>query len=229
MSTIAQNIADVRQRIAKAALRAGRSSEEVTLVAVTKKTAAHRILESYDAGIRDFGENYVQEALPKLSGISFPTEDVHWHFIGHLQSKKARDIVGKFALVHSVDSLKIAKEISERATNLQLIADILLEVKLDEGSAKFGFLPTDTLEAAAEVISLPGIRLCGLMGMAPFGASPEDARPAFRRLRALFYTLPSDVQQVLSMGMSSDFEVAIEEGATMVRIGTALFGQRPPD
>lgn len=227
---LAQNVAAIRTRIARACERSGFAPMKVTLIAVTKTVDLLRIHAAHRAGLRDFGENYVQEALTKVGDPELPDTDVRWHFIGHLQRNKVREIVGRFALIHSVDSLALATEIGRRALQIGRTADLLLEVKLDAGETKFGFLPEQTLTTAQAVMDISGVRLRGLMGMAPFGSNPEDARPAFRSLRTLFDKLPTDARQVLSMGMSSDFEVAIEEGATMVRIGTALFGKRtPPD
>ncbi len=228
VQNIAQNLAVIHDRIARAAHSAGRSPDEITLVAVSKRANAERVQEAFEAGVRDFGENYVQEALPKITSAALPKE-VRWHFIGHLQSNKAREVAGVFSLIQSVDSLSLAQEIGRRAFLVGRSVDVLLEVKLDTSAAKFGIQPEQALETASVVLTIPGVRLCGLMGMAPFGTDPEAARPTFRTLRTLFNQLPPDARQTLSMGMSSDFEVAIQEGATMVRIGTALFGQRPPD
>ena len=225
---LALNVAAVRRRIAQACERSGRAPSEVTLVAVTKTVETERIRAAYEAGVRDFGENYVQEALTKVGALDLPESAVRLHFIGHLQRNKVRYIVGRFALIHSVDSLALAVEIGRRTEMQGQTADILLEVKLDPTAAKFGLPPEQTLTTAQAVTDIPGVRLCGLMGMAPFGIDPEITRPAFRTLRTLFDQLPAEARQVLSMGMSSDFEVAIEEGATMIRIGTALFGKRPP-
>jgi len=226
---IAQNVAAVRTRIAQACERSGRDPGSVTLIAVTKTVALPRIQAIVRAGVRDLGENYVQEALTKVGDPELRDAAVRWHFIGHLQRNKVREIVGRFALIHSVDSLALATEIGRRASTLGTTADLLLEVKLDPIATKFGIAPEETLATAQAVQDIPGVRLCGLMGMAPFGSDPEAARPAFRTLRTLFDQLPPDARRILSMGMSSDFEVAIEEGATLVRIGTALFGKRPPD
>lgn len=227
---IAQNVAAVRLRITQACERSGRDPSSVTLIAVTKTVDLPRIRAIYRAGVRDLGENYVQEALTKVGDPELPADAVRWHFIGHLQRNKVREIIGRFALIHSVDSLTLATEIGRRAEQDGKPADILLEVKLDPTATKFGLPPEQTLTTAQTVLDIPGVRLCGLMGMAPFGLTPEAARPAFRTLRTLFDQLPPEARRVLSMGMSSDFEVAIEEGATTVRIGTALFGKRlPPD
>ncbi|MCW3055850.1 MAG: hypothetical protein JWN14_5020 [Chthonomonadales bacterium] len=225
---IAQNVAVIRTRIAQACERSGRDLNSVTLIAVTKTVPLPRIQAIVRAGVRDLGENYVQEALTKVGDPELRAAAVHWHFIGHLQRTKVREIVGRFTLIHSVDSLALATEIGRRASTVGTTADLLLEVKLDPIATKFGIVPEETFATAQAVQDIPGVRLRGLMGMAPFGSDPEAARPAFRTLRTLFDQLPPEARQTLSMGMSSDFEVAIEEGATLVRIGTALFGKRPP-
>ena len=230
---IAGNINAVRQRLQTACLRVGRDPTTVTLIAVTKTQPADRIVQAYQAGIRHFGENYVQEALHKVGQPPLDWPDAHWHFIGHLQSNKARDLLPKegarFALIQSVDSLPLAHEIARRAGRNGQVAAILLEVKLDPGPTKFGFAPEAVLETAAQLQSLEGLEglvLHGLMGMAPFSSDPEEARPYFHRLKNLYLQLPKAAQRVLSMGMTGDFEVAVEEGATHVRIGTAIFGPR---
>ena len=225
---IAQNVTAIRSRIAQACARSGRDPSLITLVAVTKTVDLPRLRTAYRGGLRDFGENYVQEALTKVGDPELPDASVHWHFIGHLQRNKVREIIGRFALIQSVDSLALATEIGRRSEAAGRTSDLLLEVKLDATAAKFGLPPEQTLTTAQAVLDIPGVRVRGLMGMAPFGSDPEIARPAFRTLRNLFDQLPAEARQVLSMGMSSDFEVAIEEGATMIRIGTALFGKRPP-
>ncbi|HLJ53824.1 MAG TPA: YggS family pyridoxal phosphate-dependent enzyme, partial [Chthonomonadaceae bacterium] len=198
----------------------------VTLVAVTKNVESERILKAVEAGISDCGENYVQEALAKQSALSGRLPTIRWHFIGHLQRNKARSVVGSFAIIQSVDSLPLASELGERALQSGLEARILLQVKLDTSQTKFGFQIRDTLHTLESARSIPGIQVLGLMGMAPFTENPETVRRCFRDLRALYDTLPPDCRQILSMGMTADFEVAIEEGATMVRIGTAIFGPR---
>lgn len=229
-STIHLNIELVQQRIRSACLRVDRDPNKVTLIAVTKTQPPDRIVEAYQAGIRHFGENYVQEALRKIGQPPLDWPDACWHFIGHLQSNKARDIIPKdgvrFTLIQSVDSLSLASTLAHRARQSGLAAAILLEVKLDPGPAKFGFAPDTVLEEVGRIQELDGVVLNGLMGMAPFSSDPEMARPYFRQLRNLYTLLPEASQQVLSMGMTGDFEVAIEEGATHVRIGTAIFGPR---
>jgi pyridoxal phosphate enzyme (YggS family) len=223
---VAENIARVRHRIALAAARAGRSAESVALIAVTKAVDPARIAEAYSAGVRDFGESYVQEALAKVGRPPLDFGDMRWHFIGHLQRNKAKDVVGRFATVQSVDSAALAEELGRRARQAGEAMDILLEIKLDPATTKFGLAPDSTLETAARIAAIPGVRLCGLMGIAPFAEEPEAARPCFRQLAGLYRQLPREARRMLSMGMTGDFEVAIEEGATHVRIGTAIFGKR---
>lgn len=225
---IAQNVAAIRARIAEACGRVGRDPSDVILLGVTKTVDLPRIRAVVRAGVSDLGENYVQEALTKVGDPELAALAPRWHFIGHLQRNKVREITGRFTRVHSVDSLALAVEIGRRAEQAGKPMEILLEVKLDPIATKFGIPPEQTLTTAEAVLNIQGVRLCGLMGMAPFGTDPEAARPAFQTLRTLYDQLPADARQVLSMGMSSDFEVAIEEGSTLVRIGTALFGRRPP-
>ena len=245
---VASNIAMVRQRILMASQRAGRSPDAVTLIAVTKTQPVHKIVAAYQAGIRHFGENYVQEMRGKLGRPPLNWQDAQWHFIGHLQRNKARAIFlgqpsaestsqdavsgrndARFALIQSVDSvdtLPLAQELGRRAHQQGKVLPILLEVKLDPGPTKFGFEPDRLQDEVAQIQDIAGIALHGLMGMAPFAKDAEQARPYFRQLYTLFRALPTTCQRDLSMGMTGDFEVAIEEGATQVRIGTALFGPR---
>jgi len=224
MSSIAANIARVRERISLACARAGRSPDEVTLVAVSKGVPPERIVEARRAGVLDFGENYYQEVRGKMEQIPSP---VRWHFIGRLQSNKAKYVVGRFALVHSLDSVPLATELSRRAVASGVEQPVLVEVKLDASPSKAGAAPEKALDLAEMVAQIPGLRLDGLMGMTALGASPDEARATFRLLRRLFSQLPPENRRCLSMGMSQDYEIAIEEGATMVRVGTAIFGPRP--
>jgi PLP dependent protein len=221
--TIAENLAAVREKIARAAERSGRGYEDITLVVVTKTIDVARIREAIAAGATDIGENYVQEVAAKWHEIE---DAVRWHFIGHLQSNKAKDAVQMFSVIQSVDSVSLAQEIGRRASGLGKTADILIEVKLSEEATKFGVPIEDAVHLAGEVAEIPGIRLQGLMGMAPFLANPDEARPYFNRLHELWEKLPKEQRRWLSMGMSHDFETAIEEGSNMVRIGTAVFGAR---
>lgn len=212
--------------MAAALHRSGRASDTVVLVAVTKTVDVERILAACDAGIRDFGENYIQESLLKIDDTALKLRELNWHFIGHLQSNKAKEAVGRFKLIQSVDSNSLAIELSRQALRTGQPIDILMEVKLDPSTTKFGVDANQAIELAEHISDIPGVKLKGLMGMAPFSANPEDARPYFRDLYQLFIQLPQSQRMTLSMGMSGDFETAIEEGATLVRIGTALFGNR---
>ncbi len=238
---IAQNLCRVRERIAEAALRAGRAPEEVLLVAVSKTFDAASVRAAWEAGQRDFGENYVEEAQAKMAALA-KLPELRWHMIGHVQSRKARDVAGHFWLVHSVDSLRLARKLSERLP-AGATQDILLECNVSGETSKSGFAlanwPRDPGCFAAfaadvgAIMALPGLRLRGLMTMAPLVHHPDEARPIFARLRALraalqdrFPEAPAETWAHLSMGMSDDFEAAIAEGATIVRIGRAIFGTR---
>lgn len=222
---IAENLAEVRGRIVSAAQKAGRSADDVTLIAVTKTIDVPKIMEAISAGVADFGENYVQEATGKCRAIG--SADVRWHFIGHLQSNKVKQAVEMFAMIQSVDSLHLAKEIGRRAAAREADMSVLIEVNISGEETKHGVSPEDALALAEEVAKVEGVKLQGLMGMPPFTTDPEDARPYFARLKEIWDKLPKEQRRRLSMGMSHDFEVAIEEGSNMVRIGTAIFGRRP--
>ena len=217
MSEIAGNIARVRQQIADAAARAGRSPDEITLVAVTKKKPASAVIDALAAGIINVGENYVQEAEEKRKEVSGGS----WHLLGHLQSNKAKLAVSLFDLIQSVDSVKLAAALNRQTAEAPQA--ILLQVHLGDEETKTGFAPDLVLDAAAEIAALPNLSLRGMMGIAPSSANP---RPHFRELKRLFDGLPAPNRHILSMGMSGDFETAIEEGATLVRVGTAIFGAR---
>ncbi len=217
MTEISDSIARVREKITSAAGRAGRSPDEVTLVAVTKKKPAAAVREALAAGITAVGENYVQEAEEKRSQVSGGS----WHLLGHLQSNKAKLAVSLFDLIESVDSVRLAAALSRQAG--EKTQAILLQVHLGEEETKTGLPPELVLDAAAEIAALPNLSLRGLMGIAPNNADP---RPYFQQLKRLFDQLPTSNRQILSMGMSGDFETAIEEGATSVRVGTAIFGAR---
>lgn len=219
MTTIADNFRSVNERIAGAASRAGREFSDITLVAVTKKQSVDAILEVLSAGATDIGENYVQEAADKRESVL----SARWHLLGHLQSNKAKVAVALFDLVQSVDSLKLARALGVQAQSSGKEQKILLQVHLGDEETKFGLLPETVADSAAEIAELPGVTLQGLMGIAPNGV---EARPYFQQLRAIFEALPAKNAQILSMGMTGDFESAIEEGATLIRIGTAIFGPR---
>lgn len=216
---VAERLQEVESRIHSACARAGRRREEITLLAVTKVFPASAIVEAYQAGMRDFGENYVQEfqdKAPQVAGLP----GARFHLIGHLQSNKSRLASELFHVVQTIDSVKLARRLSEAGRPLE----VMLEVKLSEEESKHGADPDGLASLAEEVSRLPNLTLTGLMTMPPWSDDAETARPYFRRLRALAEPLGL---RHLSMGMSNDLEVAIEEGATIVRVGTALFGRRP--
>ncbi|MGQ9632909.1 MAG: YggS family pyridoxal phosphate-dependent enzyme [Bryobacteraceae bacterium] len=215
---IRKRLEEVEARMEKALRRAGRSREEVTLVAVTKTFPASVIREAYECGLRHFGENYVQEfeaKVPELAELSGAT----YHFVGHLQSNKARRAAELFQVIQTVDSARLARRLQECGRPME----VMLEVKLSPEESKSGAAPEELPELIEAVRSMPNLRLTGLMTMPPWSEDPEDSRPYFRRLRAL---AEEHGLRGRSMGMSHDFEVAIEEGATHVRIGSALFGPR---
>lgn len=226
--TIAACVGEVKERIARVARRANRNPEEITLVAVTKTVDVERIREAIAAGIRICGESRVQEAMPKLSVLH---QAASWHFIGHLQRNKVKYIAGEVELIHSVDSIELCEEIGRQAQKRGIIQDILLEVNISGEEEKFGVGLPDAADAVKTMAGIRGVSLKGMMTIPPFSEEPEDSRPCFRRLRELRDEIigmgisPPDFRE-LSMGMSNDFEVAIEEGATLVRIGTAIFGRR---
>jgi len=227
---ILENLQGVRDRMATAASRCGRRPDEITLVVVSKTVDSGRVREAIDAGALDLGENYVQEAREKIVQIGENVSEnaVNWHFIGHLQSNKARDAVRLFDLIQGVDSPRTAEEIGRQASKIGKLQAILLEVNLAPDIAtRAGVLPEQVADHAARVAAIAGVELRGLMAVAPPNVAGEDsARIHFRRLRTLFESLPAEHRRVLSMGMSGDFEIAIEEGATMVRVGSAIFGAR---
>lgn len=223
MSAISENLCSVLNRIDAAARRTGRVGGDVTLVAVTKTRSVEDINEAIACGVTDIGENYVQEAEAKYGRIAGAPV---WHMIGHLQRNKARHAVEIFDVIHSVDSEAIALEIGRRAKGAGRCVDALVEVRISGEATKFGVEPDEALPLVHRIRSIGGIRVCGLMGMAPFTANPEETRPYYARLRELWNRLPQEQRVYLSMGMTQDFEVAIEEGSNMVRIGTAIFGAR---
>ena len=221
MKTIADNLESVRERIARAAERSGRGPTSVGLVAVTKGQGPEVVRSLWQLGHRDFGENRVQEALSK---VNLPLPDARWHMIGPLQANKINKLIPHVALVHSLDSLEIAVALSQRAARQARRISVLLEVKTSAEPAKHGVDPARAVELYARLVDLPGLSPRGLMTIAPI-AGPNVVRSSFRTLQHLFDALQSLVPppDILSMGMSDDFELAIEEGATLVRIGRALF------
>ena len=228
---IAANLADVRTRIGAAAERSGRRLDDVLLVAVSKTHPIEDIVAAMAAGQRDFGENRLEELWTKVEQArSLHLDAIRWHMIGNIQSRKTRDAVGPFVLIHSIDRAKIAARLSRDAEAAGNVMRVLVEVNVSGEASKHGFTPDELLAQAGELLALPGIDVAGLMTMAPFEAEPEATRPVFRALRSLRERLadayPAGDWNELSMGMTNDFEVAIEEGATIVRIGSAIFGSR---
>lgn len=225
---IRENMEAVNKRIEKACLTAGRNREAVTLIAVSKTKPVELLREAYDAGARDFGENKVQELqdkIPQLPG------DIRWHMIGHLQRNKVKYIVDKVYMIHSVDSLRLAEEISREAVKKEVTVKILLEVNVAEEESKFGTTTEEAASLAEQVAALPGIQIMGLMTIAPYTENPEENRKYFKKLKQLSVDIEEKnidnvSMNVLSMGMTGDFEAAVEEGATYVRVGTGIFGER---
>ncbi len=235
------NIDQVEARIQAACDKVGRKRSEVTLIAVSKTKPNEMLEEAYALGMRHFGENKVQELSKKYEELNHSfTEKVNWHLIGHLQRNKVKYIIDKAILIHSVDSLRLAKQIEEEAGKKNLISDILIEVNVAEEESKFGVNIDEVIPLLKEIIKLPHIRVRGLMTIAPFVENPEKNRKHFKKLRDLYVDIKTknidnegdgnimniECFDILSMGMTGDFEVAIEEGATMVRIGTGIFGER---
>lgn len=224
--SIRENLERIREKIRVKSELVGRDPQEITLVAVTKTVEADRIEEAIAAGVNIIGESRVQEAKEKYGKVE---SKIIWHLVGHLQRNKAKDAVKIFDLIHSVDSTKLAKEIDKQAKKVGKIQKILVEVNASGEESKYGLSPEEVITFLKEVSGFPNIKVEGLMTMAPFYENPEDCRPYFRKLRELREEIKAenikDVEMVyLSMGMSSDFEVAIEEGSNMVRIGRAIFG-----
>ena len=219
---VAHNIHEVQRRIARAAQKAGRSPADITVIGVTKTVGPSHIHEAFAAGIRHFGENRAQEAKSKITQLAtFQLQPSPvWHMVGHLQTNKAKTAVELFDVIHGVDSIRVAEAISEHA---QQAIPILIQVNVSGEASKFGFAPEEVGTVLAQIARLPRLGIRGLMTIAPYTSNPENVRPFFRELRLLKDSLGLEH---LSMGMTDDFEVAIEEGATMVRIGRAIFGER---
>ncbi len=225
---IKENIAEVKENIKKACLRSGRKEEEVTLIAVSKTKPLSMIEEAYAAGMREFGENKPQELRDKAKMFQNP---IHWHMIGSLQSNKIKYVTGTACLIHSVDSTELAAAIEKEAAKKELVMDILLEVNIAEEASKHGFLQEDVVQAVFEIAKYSHLRLRGLMTVAPYTENAEENRIYFRKMKELLVDINAKnidnvCMDILSMGMSSDYEVAIEEGATMIRVGTGIFGER---
>ena len=226
MPNITENIAQVQQRIAAACERAGRAPEEVQLVAVGKKFSGEVIREAADCGLTLFGENRVQEAKAKIPDCP---GHLRWHFIGNLQTNKCRDAVALFDMLHAVDSLHLAEELNKRCEQTAKVMPVLLEVNVSGEGSKHGFTPETAVNSMEALLSFPQLELHGLMTMAPYSRQPESSRPYFKKLREVKVDCEDKLGAPLpelSMGMSGDYEIAIEEGATLIRLGTALFGPR---
>lgn len=227
MDDSAALLSNIHSRIGSAARRSGRDASAITLIAVSKTQPAERVREVFDAGQAIFGENRVQELLAKAPLLPAAAR---WHLIGHLQSNKIRKVLPVVELIHGVDSLDLARDIDRIAAELGLFPRVLLETNVSGEGTKFGFRPDALRAQIDDLLSLPRVQVEGLMTIAPLAEDPETARPFFRQLRTLRDGLAEKTNTplpVLSMGMSGDFEVAIEEGATLVRVGTAIFGARP--
>ena len=225
-ATISDNINSIRKRIEAAASRAGRDPADITLIAVSKLHPAEAVDAAAECGITDFAENKVQELCRKQPLVK---SEVRWHLIGHLQTNKVKQVIDKVCLIHSVDSLHLAEEIDRRAAQAGKVMDILIQVNAAGEESKFGLGSEEAKQLAKEVLRLKNVKIRGLMEIAPYAEDPEDVRIWFRQVRQLYEELKaSDLpwMDTLSMGMSHDFETAIEEGATCVRVGTAIFGER---
>ena len=221
-SSLKENIEYIRKEIVRICEKYGRNPKDVTLIGVTKTKSAETINEAVDLGLMDIGENYVQELREKYSSIN----PVNIHFIGHLQSNKARYVVPVSCLIHSTDSISLIKEINRSAEKNGKIQDILIEINISGETAKNGIRPECLSEFTAEASEFENVRIQGLMGMAPITEKTEETRVYFAKMKQLFDTLPDCMRKHLSMGMSGDFREAIAEGATIVRIGTSIFGRR---
>lgn len=225
---LSDNLHEVQENIRKACERSGRNPEDVTLIAVSKTKPVSDIEQIYAAGIREFGENKVQEMNDKQKVLP---GDINWHMIGHLQRNKVKYIVDNVAMIHSVDSVRLAEEISKEAVKKNVIVDILVEVNVAKEESKFGLYTEDVRQFVEQISKLPGINIKGLMTSAPFVDNPEDNRQYFKKLKDLSVDINAkNIDNVhmdfLSMGMTNDYVVAVEEGATHVRVGTAIFGHR---
>ena len=225
---LASNLQEVERKIMEACDKAGRAREEITLIAVSKTKPVPMLQEIYDLGVRDFGENKVQELTDKEPQLP---ADLRWHMIGHLQRNKVKQVIDKAVLIHSVDSVRLAKAIETEAAKKDIVVQILLEVNVAEEDSKFGLKVDEVLPAIEEIATMPHVRIKGLMTIAPFVENPEENRTVFAQLQKLSVDIAEKnidnvSVDILSMGMTNDYQVAIEEGATMIRVGTGIFGER---
>ena len=219
---------EVEAKIQAACDRAGRKREEVTLIAVSKTKPIEMLQEAYDLGVRVFGENKVQEITAKYDALP---DDIHWHMIGHLQTNKVKYIIDKVSMVHSVDSVRLAEAIEKEAAKKDICMPVLIEVNVAGEESKFGLSVEEVLPFLEEISSYEHLQVKGLMTIAPFVANPEENREVFQKLKKLSVDIAAKNinnvnMSVLSMGMTNDYQVAVEEGATMVRVGTGIFGER---
>ena len=225
---VAENLEQVRKNIELACKEAGRDPKEVTLISVSKTKPVSMLQEAYDAGSRDFGENKVQEIMDKVPQLP---SDIRWHMIGHLQRNKIKYIIDKVCMIHSIESVRLAEAVSEEAAKHGRVIPVLVEVNMAGEETKFGIRPEETEDFIREIRLLPNIQVNGLMTIAPYTENAENNRIYFRNLKKLYVDIKEKnidnvVMSHLSMGMTGDYEVAIEEGATMVRVGTGIFGER---
>ncbi|MCD7854029.1 MAG: YggS family pyridoxal phosphate-dependent enzyme [Clostridiales bacterium] len=228
MSEIAENLSEIYKNIEAAAKKSGRTADDIMLLGVTKTVDCERIQQLVDLGVKELGENRVQELMSKIDIIK---GDVNWHLIGSLQTNKVKYIIGRVKLIHSVDSLKLASEISKRSLAEGLVTDFLLELNVAEEESKHGFKAVELSDTIEKLKEFKGIRVKGLMTVAPYVENPENNRPVFKKMRELFIDIKAKNcdnidMTYLSMGMTNDYVVAIEEGADIVRIGTGIFGKR---
>ena len=225
---LSDNLKIVEENINAACKRSNRSREAVTLIAVSKTKPAEMIASVYNEGVYNFGENKVQEILEKKPVLA---NDINWHMIGHLQRNKVKQVIDKVCLIHSVDSIRLADQIEAEAAKLDIVIPILIEVNVAAEESKYGFLPDEVFEAVEYIATLQHIKIKGLMTIAPNVENPEENRPIFRKLKQLSVdiiakNIDNISMEILSMGMTNDYEVAIEEGSTMIRVGTGIFGTR---
>ncbi len=226
---IAENIKNIKENVKKTCFRAGRNPDSVKLIAVSKTFQANLILEAKNANIIDFGENYVQELIEKRKMLE--TEQISWHFIGHLQSNKVKYIAEWISMIHSVDSVGLAQEIQKRAAKFGRTIDVLMEVNTSEEATKFGVKPENALEELKKISVFPNVNVKGLMTIGPFSENEKESRQSFKILQEIFKeantkAITPQPMNELSMGMTHDYEIAIEEGSTIIRIGAAIFGTR---
>lgn len=228
MDDIQVNIADIKEEIKQICQSCDRNPEDITLIVVTKTVDPERINYAVDCGVSNLGENKVQEIMDKYETVS---KNIKWHLIGHLQTNKVKYIIDKVELIHSVDSVKLAEEISKRAEKYDITKDVLVQINVAEEETKFGIELEEAVNFVKSISEFNNIRIKGLMTIAPYSDNPEGVRLVFRKLREKFdelsqMNLPNTEMKYLSMGMSNDYHIAIEEGANMIRIGTAIFGKR---